>query len=142
MYKQKTNKDRAISQIDFIINEIRFAIDSTKDVPDENYFGTSASGMILFRSSCMCIQNISEGFRHIDSYTAGELLPLYEGVPWKSIKGIRNLLSHEYLSVEEPEILSILREDLPSLLPVAETIKKDIESGKHDELFSKNKENN
>ena len=49
----------------------------------------------------MCIQNVSEGFRQIDSHTGGELLPQYKDVPWKSIKGIRNLLAHEYLSVEE-----------------------------------------
>ena len=81
---------------------MKFAIETTKDVPDESYFGTTSAGMILFRSSCMCIQNVSEGFRQIDSHTGGELLPQYKGVPWKSIKGIRNLLAHEYLSVEEP----------------------------------------
>ena len=102
MYKKTTNKDRVLSQIDFVIGEMKFAIETTKDVPDESYFGTTSAGMILFRSSCMCIQNVSEGFRQIDSHTGGELLPQYKGVPWKSIKGIRNLLAHEYLSVEEP----------------------------------------
>lgn len=133
MCSKVTNKARALSQIDFVIHEIQFAIDTTKDVPDETYFGTTETGMILFRSSCMCIQNISEGFRQIDIHT--ELLPLYKDVPWKLIKGIRNLLAHEYLSVEEPEILSILHQDLPKLLPVAVAIKKDIEEGKHDKLF-------
>ena len=86
----------------------------------------------------MCIQNVSEGFRQIDSHTGGELLPQYKDVPWKSIKGIRNLLAHEYLSVEEPEILSILHQDLPTLMHVAETVKRNIESGKHDDLLAKN----
>ena len=88
MYKKTTNKDRVLSQIDFVIG--------------------------------------------------GELLPQYKDVPWKAIKGIRNLLAHEYLSVEEPEILSILHQDLPKLMPVAETIKRDIESGKHDDLLANN----
>ena len=101
MYKKTTNKDRVLSQIDFVIGEMKFAIETTKDVPDESYFRTTSAGMILFRSSCMCIQNVSEGFRQIDSHTGGELLPQYKDVPWKSIKGIRNLLAHEYLSVEE-----------------------------------------
>ena len=138
MYNKTTNKDRVLSQTDFVIGEMKFAIETTKDVPDESYFATTSAGMILFRSSCMCIQNVAEGFRQIDSHTGGELLPQYKGVPWKSIKGIRNLLAHEYLSVEEPEILSILHQDLPKLLPVAETIKRDIESGKHDDLLAKN----
>ena len=52
MYKKTTNKDRVLSQIDFVIDEMKFAIETTKDVPDESYFGTTSAGMILFRSSC------------------------------------------------------------------------------------------
>lgn len=137
MYKKLTAKDRVLTLIDFVINEIEFAIETTKDVPNENYFGTTANGMILFKSSCMCIQNISEGFRQIDNHTNGKLLPLYENVPWNLIKGIRNILAHEYLSVEEPEILSILHDDLPKLLLVALAIKEDIEAGEYDELLSR-----
>ena len=129
---------RVLSQLNFIISEICFAIETTKEVPDENFFGTTAEGMILFRSSCMCIQNISEGFRQVDSHTGGELLPQYKDVPWPQIKGIRNLLAHEYLSVEEPEILSILQQDLPNLLPVAQQMKRDIENGRFDKLSAFN----
>lgn len=48
MYKKTTNKDRVLSQLDFVISEMKFAIETTKDVPDEDYFGTTAAGMILF----------------------------------------------------------------------------------------------
>lgn len=138
MYKKIDNKQRVLSQLNFIISEISFAIETTKEVPDENFFGTTAEGMILFRSSCMCIQNISEGFRQVDFHTGGELLPQYKDVPWPQIKGIRNLLAHEYLSVEEPEILSILQQDLPNLLPVAKQMKRDIENGRFDKLSAFN----
>ena len=138
MYKKIDNKQRVLSQLNFIISEISFAIETTKEVPDENFFGTTAEGMILFRSSYMCIQNISEGFRQVDSHTGGELLPQYKDVPWPQIKGIRNLLAHEYLSVEEPEILSILQQDLPNLLPVAQQMKRDIENGRFDKLSAFN----
>lgn len=138
MYKKIDNKQRVLSQLNFIISEISFAIETTKEVPDENFFGTTAEGMILFRSSCMCIQNISEGFRQVDSHTGGELLPQYKDVPWPQIKGIRNLLAHEYLSVEEPEILSIIQQDLPNLLPVAQQMKHDIENGRFDKLSAFN----
>ena len=134
MYRKIDNKQRVLSQLNFIISEISFAIETTKEVPDENFFGTTEEGMILFRSSCMCIQNISEGFRQVDSHTGGELLPQYKNVPWPQIKGIRNLLAHEYLSVEEPEILGILQQDLPNLLPVAQQMKRDIENGRFDKL--------
>ena len=43
MYKKTTNKDRVLSQIDFVIGEMKFAIETTKDVPDESYFGTTST---------------------------------------------------------------------------------------------------
>ena len=51
MYKKTTNKDRVLSQIDFVIGEMKFAIETTKDVTDESYFGATSAGLILFRSS-------------------------------------------------------------------------------------------
>ena len=118
------------------IDEILFAIETTKDVKDETYFGTSTAGMILFKSSCLCIQNMAEAFLQIDNYTKGELLSKYSSVPWKAIKGMRAILVHDYLSVEEPEILSILQQDLPALLPTVTEILNDVRIGKHDEHFA------
>ncbi len=117
-------------------DEISFAIETTKDVKDETYFGATTEGMILFRSSCLCIQNTAEAFLQIDNYTKGELLPKYSSVPWKAIKGMRAILVHDYLSVEEPEILSILQQDLPALLPTVTIMLNDVQSGKYDEYFA------
>ena len=118
------------------IDEISFAIETTKDVKDETYFGTSTAGMILFRSSCLCIQNMAEAFLKIDNYTKGEFLPKYSSVPWKAIKGMRAILVHDYLSVEEPEILSILQQNLPALLPTVTEMLNDVRIGKYDEYFA------
>ena len=46
MYQKTTNKDRVLSQIDFVIGEMKFAIETTKDGPDESYFGTTSAGVI------------------------------------------------------------------------------------------------
>ena len=113
------------------IDEISFAIETTKDVKDETYFGTS-----IFRSSCLCIQNMAEAFLQIDNYTKGEFLSKYSSVPWKAIKGMRAILVHDYLSIEEPEILSILQQDLPALLPTVTEMLNDVRIGKHDEYFA------
>ena len=42
MYRKIDNKQRVLSQLNFILNEISFAIETTKDVADENIFGTTA----------------------------------------------------------------------------------------------------
>lgn len=130
MYKQRVSL-----LLKSAIDEIKFAIDTTKDVVDESYFGTTTAGMILFRSSCLCIQNMAEAFVQIDNLTEKQLLEQYDTVPWKAIKGMRAILVHDYLSVEEPEILSILHQDLPELLPTVEAMYEDIRKGDHDSLF-------
>ena len=59
----------------------------------------------------------------------------YSSVPWKAIKGMRAILVHDYLSVEEPEILSILQQDLPALLPTVTKMLEDVQSGKYNDYF-------
>lgn len=128
-------KQRIALLLKSAIDEISFAIETTKDVKDETYFGATTAGMVLFRSSCLCIQNMAEAFLQIDNYTKGEFLPKYSSVPWKAIKGMRAILVHDYLSVDEPEILSILQQDLPALLPTVTMMLNDVQSGKYDDYF-------
>lgn len=49
---------------------------------------------------------------------------------------MRAILVHDYLSVEEPEILSILQQDLPVLLPTVTIMLNDVQSGKYDDYFA------
>lgn len=46
--------------------------------------------------------------------------------------GLRNIISHEYMDTDYEEIFNIIKEDIPVLLQVTETIINDVESGRHD----------
>lgn len=46
------------------------------------------------------------------------------GTPWGQVKGLRNLLAHEYVHVEVPVLLTILDEHLPGLEAAALRIEK------------------
>lgn len=41
----------------------------------------------------------------------------YPEIPWRSIVGMRNRIIHVYLGVDDDIIWSVIREDIPLLLP-------------------------
>lgn len=91
--------------------------------------------MDLFDATTMRLQIVGELLKQIDVATSGKLLKLYPGIPWKSVFGLRNIISHEYASVDPVEIINILKLYLPLLLTVLYRIMEDLDAGKHDALF-------
>ncbi len=47
------------------------------------------------------------------------------GVPWRQMIGMRNLLVHAYASVDPDVIWQVVRDDLPKLVVVLETLLAD-----------------
>lgn len=87
---------------------------------------------ILFNSTCMCLQTIGETIRQIDNRTSGKLLPLYPDTPWKRVIGMRNIISHEYLSIDPEVIFATVKKRLPPLLADIRQILQDIKNGLRD----------
>ena len=46
----------------------------------------------------------------------------YADIPWKAIYDMRNLISHEYANIDEEIIFSTIKEDLPVIYPVIQTL--------------------
>lgn len=90
---------------------------------------TSMDATILFNSTCMCLQSIGETIKQVDDRTKNKLFSLYPTTPWRQIIGMRNILSHEYLSIDPELILSIVRDELPPLLEDMRRILADIDAG-------------
>lgn len=57
------------------------------------------------------IEIISEAARHIPD----ELLQAAPGVPWKQVRGIGNVLRHEYHKIADPIIWAVVTDSLPPL---------------------------
>lgn len=49
-------------------------------------------------------------------------------IPWKKIKGLRNLLSHVYFEIRMEEIWAIVNDSLPALRAAAEHLRDDTAS--------------
>lgn len=91
-----------------------------------NDFLSSPDKIDTFDATCMRLQTIGEVIKNIDNLTNHDLLANYRDIPWKSIIGLRNIISHEYLSVNPEEIFRIVKIHLPKLLPVIVQVKNEL----------------
>lgn len=122
-----------LDMLEFVRHQAQFIMDSTKDVVKVDEFLVSMTGMVLYNSTLMCLQTIGEALKNVDNLTGRNFLSVYyPQTPWKSIIGLRNIISHEYMDTDYEEIFNIIKEDIPVLLQVIETIINDVESGRHD----------
>ena len=105
----------------FAQQQADFILKSTADVRSKQDFLLSMSGMVLFNSTCMCLQSIGEAIRQVDNKTEGKLFSKYPEIPWKQIIGMRNILSHEYLSIDPDLIFDIISQEIE---PLRETLRR------------------
>lgn len=130
---QCLSKADMLDMLEFVRHQAQFIIDSTKDVVKVDEFLVSMTGMVLYNSTLMCLQTIGEALKNVDNLTGRNFLSVYyPQTPWKSMIGLRNIISHEYMDTDYEEIFNIIKEDIPVLLQVIETIINDVESGRHD----------
>ena len=66
---QCISKDIMLDMLDYIRHQAEFIIETTEDVKELNDFLCSQSGMVLYSSTCMCLQTIGETVRKIDELT-------------------------------------------------------------------------
>ncbi|WP_418697236.1 DUF86 domain-containing protein [Bacteroides sp.] len=100
-------------------------------------FLLSPTNMEKFDAACMLIQVIGETARKIDDATSSSLFSSYSQVYWKGVFALRNIISHEYGNVNPEDIFKIIKKHLPELIACVRLIVADIETGKHESLFSK-----
>jgi len=68
---------------------------------------------IVFDAIVRQLAVIGEAVRHLSP----SLRKRYDGIPWKSIVGLRNLVIHEYFIVSGDRIWKIVDADIPQLHP-------------------------
>ena len=119
----------------FVERQAVFVLETTAKVNNYNDFLLSQDGMVLFNSTCMCLQSIGEAIRQIDDRTDGKLLVLYPDTPWKKIIGMRNFLSHEYFSIDPQVVFATIKTRLHPLLEDVRKVLEDIDAGVRDDVI-------
>ena len=132
---QSIFKDQITDKFLFVIQRVELALDRTAGVADCDDLLRSPDGVDLNDATCMRIQTIGETLKQIDSETKEKLLINYPEIPWRKVFAMRNIISHEYLSVDPEIITDIIKHNLPPLLVVLHRIVEDLNAGKHDAVF-------
>jgi len=95
-----------------ILCDIQSAIERlqerTERIHEVDDFLGSSDGMILLDATCMLLIAIGESLKNLDKVTEGRLLPTYPSIPWKQVKGMRDIISHHYFDVDPAQILWII----------------------------------
>ena len=86
------------------------------DMDDVDDYLRQPSGVQVLSATCMQLQAIGEGVKHIDKYTKGELLPQRPEIPWKQVMGLRDHIAHGYFEIDAEIIYHTVKEDLEPLL--------------------------
>ena len=78
---QFTSKEELADMLRFVECQTVFTIETTAKVETYHDFLASQEAMVLFNSTCMCLQTIGETIRRVDERTNGRLFACYPATP-------------------------------------------------------------
>ena len=124
-----------MSEIDWeliqgILKRIRRALRTIKQrfrrVPSEDFFRTPR-GRERMDGICMQFQIAGEMFKQIDKRTNKTFLCRYPEIIWKDVIGFRNVIAHDYISINEILLFDHCQTHLPLLLETVNRMIEDLE---------------
>lgn len=128
-------RERVKSILQDAVVEMEFLIKMSQDIRQPDDYITSMTGLVLFRACSMSLQYITEGFVKIRNLCSLAFFAPYKTIPWKSVFGMRNFLSHEYGDVDAEGVFNTVKSNIPELLRVARTMQEDLEAGQLDRFL-------
>ena len=119
-------KDRVRSLLNSAIREMELLGQMSEKVENADDFVANLSGMVLFRACGMSLQYITESFVKIKNLCGSDYFKAYKDIPWNSVFGMRNFLSHEYGEVDAEAIFGTIKYDIPALLQTTRQMLADL----------------
>ncbi|MFO8038219.1 MAG: HepT-like ribonuclease domain-containing protein [Sodalinema sp.] len=92
-------------------------------------FIASEEGREHLDSISMVLLSVGEAFRQIDEKTQGEFLNRYPEIPWRAVIGMRNVLAHDYFSVNEAVIFNTCELHINPLIETVRQMLADLKTG-------------
>lgn len=109
-----------------ILSAIKRLEERTKSVRSTDDFIGSSENMVLLDATCMLLIAIGESLKNLDKTTNGQLLPTYPSIPWKNVKGLRDIIAHHYFDVDADQILWIIQNEIMPLKKAIEYFIKEL----------------
>lgn len=114
-YLSSETKSIALDILEDIHSAIERLEERTVRVHTVDDFLGSSEGMVLLDATCMLLIAIGESLKNLDKTTDGLLLPTYPSIPWKNIKGMRDIIAHHYFDIDADQILWIVKNEISPL---------------------------
>ena len=105
-----------LSTLEDIKYSLELIKERCKDIKSSDDFLENENGLIKLDSVSMRLLAIGEGFKNVDKLSEHQLLNKYPAIPWKQVKGIRDILSHHYFDLDSEVIFNICKDNLEKLL--------------------------
>ena len=109
------SKSIVLDILEDLLSAIEKLEERTKEIHSVDDFIGSSSGEVLLDATCMLLIAIGESLKNLDKTTEGLLLPTYPSIPWKNVKGLRDIIAHHYFDVDASQILWIIRNEISPL---------------------------
>jgi uncharacterized protein with HEPN domain len=110
--------ERVEDYLDHIVEAIERAISYIDDIRDfESFQRDRRSQDAIIRN----IEIIGEAVSRIDD-SSPDFIAGYPDVPWAKMRGMRNVMIHEYFSVNVRIVWATVRDDLPELKQLIEGV--------------------
>lgn len=93
-----------LHQIQWSIQTIQRRFQAIQSLED---FTGSDAGLEKLDAICMQLIVIGESLKNLDKVTAGLLLPRYPIVDWRQIKGMRDVISHNYFNIDAEVVYTV-----------------------------------
>jgi uncharacterized protein with HEPN domain len=118
------DKELALEVLAQIQKALRTIVERFKPVKTVSDFTGSQGGMEKLDSICMLLIVIGETLKKVDKITDASLLVKYPQINWKKVKGLRDVISHQYFDVNAEAIFDVCETKIG---PLGDTIAKIIE---------------
>lgn len=112
-----------LTQVSEAIHTIRLRFAPVDSI---DFFLDTPEGQEKLDSLCMLFIAIGESLKKIDKLTEKELLPKYDTIDWKAIKGMRDVLSHHYFDMNAEAIYNVCNDDIEDLDTIIKQIIKEL----------------
>ena len=96
--------------------------------PDD--FLDSANGLDMLDAISMMLIAIGDNFKNIDKKTEGNFIyHKYPHIQWSGVKGVRDILAHQYFNIDAEEIFHICSYDIQPLHKAVREMIKELKDG-------------
>ncbi|WP_457553703.1 HepT-like ribonuclease domain-containing protein [Desulfobacula sp.] len=117
-----------LNKIQDCLNKIQLRVQSIDTASDLTNSPKGAERLDLL---CMPLIVTGELVKKIDKITDQSLLKNYPIIPWREIKGLRNIVVHDYFNIDAEEIFNTCKEDIPKLAEVIDLIISDLKANQN-----------